>query len=139
MNWGQRYPLCRDGLLQSPINLIKRDCVFITGVLKIEFETQTSKSVLITNTGCTVDFKLKYLKGIPTISGEILGNYSYELDTIHFHWGSKNTYGSEHQINGRTFPLESHIIFKNKKSNRITIIGVVYQVSGSLFLFSWQL
>ena len=31
---------------------------------------------------------------------------TYVLDNIHFHWGSNDEEGSEHQINGQAYPFE---------------------------------
>ena len=39
------------------------------------------------------------------IRGGILKN-TYALDAIYFHWGANGMVGSEHTIDGQTFPLE---------------------------------
>ena len=38
----------------------------------------------------------------------------YTIEQFHFHWGSENTRGSEHEVNGKHFPMEV-IISINKK------------------------
>ena len=32
------------------------------------------------------------------------------LDSIHFHWGKSNDYGSEHTIDAHHYPLEAHFV-----------------------------
>lgn len=38
---------------------------------------------------------------LPYIFGAMLKqNHQYEMDHLHFHWGSKNSMGAEHVLNG---------------------------------------
>lgn len=55
----------------------------------------------------------------------------YSTAQFHFHWGAENSFGSEHQIDGQSFPLEvkeltilnlfskrnNSYLFKKKKIN----------------------
>ena len=41
-----------------------------------------------------------------TLKNESLGDRRYLLHHLHFHWGSNDHIGSEHQFNGRSFPAE---------------------------------
>ncbi|XP_071178003.1 carbonic anhydrase 14-like [Mytilus edulis] len=34
----------------------------------------------------------------------------YTVQQFHFHWGSQDSRGSEHDINGRFFPMEMHVV-----------------------------
>eukprot|EP01083_Nonionella_stella_P022134 61186_1 len=34
----------------------------------------------------------------------------YCLDSIHFHWGDDNAYGSEHKLEGKFYPMEAHFV-----------------------------
>lgn len=43
----------------------------------------------------------------------------YEYLSLHFHWGSKNSRGSEHVLNDIRYPLELHIIHMNRKYQTI--------------------
>lgn len=38
----------------------------------------------------------------------------YEFDGLHFHWGDKNNRGSEHVFNGVRYPMEMHLVHRNK-------------------------
>jgi len=37
-------------------------------------------------------------------------NPVYCFDSMHFHWGQTNDFGSEHAINGKHYPLEAHLV-----------------------------
>lgn len=50
----------------------------------------------------------------PFIFGGKLRN-EYEYLSLHFHWGDKNSRGSEHVLNDIRHPLELHIIHINRK------------------------
>ncbi|KAA3679728.1 carbonic anhydrase 2 [Paragonimus westermani] len=62
----------------------------------------------------------------------------YHLVQFHFHWGSGNTWGSEHLVNGVSSPAELHCVFVNNKyvSNEValtnpdgfTVVGVFLQI-----------
>ena len=54
----------------------------------------------------------------PYIFGGKLKN-EYELEGLHFHWGDKNNRGSEHVINDIRYPLEMHIIHRNRKYKNV--------------------
>lgn len=63
----------------------------------------------------------------------------YELEGLHFHWGDKNNRGAEHVLNDIRYPLEMHIIHRNRKyksiedalgyTDGLTVLGFFYQVS----------
>ena len=39
------------------------------------------------------------------ISGGGLSGY-YNLEQFHFHWGTNDTFGSEHIVDGHAYPME---------------------------------
>jgi len=39
------------------------------------------------------------------VSGSALSN-DYYLEQFHFHWGTDNSFGSEHTIDGNAYPME---------------------------------
>lgn len=41
---------------------------------------------------------------IEVVEGGLSG--TYEVSHSHFHWGKANANGSEHQIDGKSFPIE---------------------------------
>merc|ERR1711974_228809 len=42
-------------------------------------------------------------------------NGKYHFTQLHFHWGSDDTVGSEHTVDGFRFPLEMHLVHTNTK------------------------
>lgn len=51
---------------------------------------------------------------LPYIFGGKLAD-EYELEGLHFHWADQNNRGSEHVLNGVRFPIEMHIIHRNRR------------------------
>lgn len=43
----------------------------------------------------------------------------YEFEGLHFHWGDRNSRGSEHMFNGVRYPMEMHLVHRNKKYKNI--------------------
>lgn len=80
-----------------------------------------------------MDSKIK-----PTISGGPLRG-TYEFSQFHFHWGDNDTVGSEDLIDGRSFPMELHMVFFNKQyldtkhamqySDGLCVLAFFYDVS----------
>ena len=63
---------------------------------------------------------------------------SYQMLQLHFHWGSDNSRGSEHTINGEEFPMEMHIVHKKVgltveealgTSDGLAVVGQMFQVA----------
>lgn len=54
------------------------------------------------------------------INGGVLPG-DFEAQSVHFHWGSAQSKGSEHEVNSKRFDLEMHIVHKNKKYANITV------------------
>lgn len=51
---------------------------------------------------------------IPYLFGAYL-KHEYVFQGLHFHWGNKNNEGSEHVYNDIRFPMEMHLIHRNRK------------------------
>ena len=51
----------------------------------------------------------------PSITGSAAFDDLFLFEKMHFHWGSKNTLGSEHAIFGQKFPVELHLVHYNDK------------------------
>merc|ERR1712002_46773 len=77
---------------------------------------------------------------MPSITGGGLTD-TYEFLQFHFHWGSDDTKGSEHLIDGKAYPLEVHLVHWNKKyadvgealgqSDGLAVLGFMFNVSDS--------
>ncbi|CAB1341838.1 unnamed protein product [Coregonus sp. 'balchen'] len=79
------------------------------------------------------------------ISGGPLG-YSHRLEEIRLHFGSEDSQGSEHLLNGQTFPAEVQLIHYNqelyanyseaaKSPNGIAIVSIFIKISESPNVF----
>ncbi|KAK4289274.1 hypothetical protein Pmani_037744 [Petrolisthes manimaculis] len=87
--------------------------------------------------GTTAQVSLK-MKHRPTFHGGNLHS-DYEFVQFHFHWGSVDTQGSEHSIDGVSFPGELHLVhYRNdygslKKAiqyqDGLAVLGVMLQLS----------
>jgi carbonic anhydrase len=58
---------------------------------------------------------------------------------LHFHWGSVDSIGSEHTVNGKSYAGEMHLVHYNSKygdfdsalkhSDGLAVLGVFFQVN----------
>lgn len=139
-NWGEEYPQC-DGERQSPIDILTNIVTTRGSPIKfVNYDNNIAgKDLSITNNGHTVSISFAKIKEsqLPTIKGGILGNDSYILQELHFHWGANKAIGSEHTFNGKSYALEGHLVHRNSKyatipdainnSDGLTVLGIVYQ------------
>ena len=103
---------------QSPINIEEKTVKFqefrpfsFIGYEKLSIAKGTLK---VKNTGGTL--KLLADQGVGLLGGGPL-NVQYEFVEMHYHWGdvedAEGRKGSEHKINGKSYPLELHMVHKN--------------------------
>jgi len=106
---------------QSPIDIICSDAryqEFRPFELKNYENFSIRKNNLqATNDGGIPPGTLKLLpygdQDLPTLQGGPL-NVAYEFVELHFHWGEdESDNGSEHKIDGQSFPMEMHLVHKN--------------------------
>ncbi|GFT57128.1 carbonic anhydrase 4 [Nephila pilipes] len=65
-----------------------------------------------------------------TRSIEVLGS-TYDLKSLHFHWGSPNNAGSEHILDGIHYDCEAHFVHKNER-NGVAVIAVLYEKNAGI-------
>lgn len=126
-HWGildPSFELCGIGENQSPINLTgakERD------LSKVVFNYQSSKSTIINN-GYSVQVNCE-----PGSFIEV-GREAYELEQFHFHAPS------EHQVDGKYFPIEMHLVHKNE-ADGLAVIGVFLDAGqeNSAFNLLWEI
>jgi carbonic anhydrase len=112
-NWGKldpKFALCASGKNQSPIDL--KDFVEANlKPLKLDYKAGAAE---ILNNGHTVQVNYN--------AGSSLGvdGVSFELKQFHFHAPSEN------KINGKPFPLESHLVHADKDGN-LAVVSVMFQ------------
>ena len=68
-------------------------------------------------------------------------HYLYYIEQLHFHWGKNSSYGSEHTIDNKRYPLEMHLVHYNSKyqnvsdavlgeeRNGLAVISVLFEIS----------
>lgn len=132
-HWADEFPVC-NGTSQSPINIITGAAVQAEPAPinfgnydKIRIETlgntgehygATGKggrleNGTVKNNGHTA--QLDVIATLPGDVGVLTGGPltgEYQILQLHFHWGSDDTKGSEHTLDGESFPMEMHIVHK---------------------------
>lgn len=96
------YVLCKSGKSQSPINIISKDTKKADNALSLQFE-DSSKDIVNNGHSVQVNFD-KGAGGVVKFKGE-----EYALVQFHFHTPS------EMHIDGKTFPMEMHLVSENKE------------------------
>lgn len=111
-HWGELspdYALCSSGKNQSPVNLTG----MIEGDLPPLIVNYKKGGFEIVNNGHSI--QIDYAPG-STIT---IGDHSFELKQFHFHTPSENT------IEGRSFPMEAHLVHADGKGN-LAVIAIMY-------------
>ncbi|KAA0184103.1 Eukaryotic-type carbonic anhydrase [Fasciolopsis buskii] len=108
--WALRFPAAA-GKRQSPINLNTKSMVFDRTLkpLIVNFDAVVKETAEVK----AHNFHVK-VEGKGVLRGGPLET-DYHLAQFHFHWGSGNTWGSEHHVNGVSSPSELHMVFANSK------------------------
>ncbi len=117
--WGKLKPdfaLCEIGKNQTPINLVENEMIEAE-LLAIEFAYKNSAAIVVNN-GHTI--QINYPQG----SSIKIEGKTFNLVQFHFHTPSEN------QINGKSFPLEVHLVHKNDKGE-LAVIGVMFDVGNA--------
>jgi len=125
---------CSAGRAQSPIDVSAAEFVSLP---EWQFHGYTvARKGTVTNNGHSFVFTLE---GSPPQAGGagLPGDFTFAQG--HFHWGNSSLRGSEHQIGGRPFPLELHLVHFNSKYGEIgeavqhpdglAVIGIFFSIS----------
>ncbi|KAK6190755.1 hypothetical protein SNE40_002550 [Patella caerulea] len=120
-HWKVDYKHCGEKQ-QSPIDIVTSDVRLNTSIPDFDLSSYDKvdgvDQELENVGGHTVE--VKYSGGEPLIitGGGLSGEY--KADQFHFHWGSSDAYGSEHQMNGKPFTMEMHIVHHSTKYANLT-------------------
>ncbi|EDW84721.1 uncharacterized protein Dwil_GK12982 [Drosophila willistoni] len=119
--WQFDFPQC-GGPEQSPIAITAHKVIPI-GLPPLYFglyDEPFDQLLSIKNNGHTIEFSVPttVFGERPYITGGLLRGF-YETMAVHFHWGSSQSKGSEHLINGRRYDLEVHIVHRNIKYSTV--------------------
>ncbi|MCG8710335.1 carbonic anhydrase family protein [Brenneria sp. 4F2] len=112
-HWGKLSPdfsLCDNGKNQSPIDIHGAMKTAHDG-LKLSYQTGTQH---IVNNGHTIEVEVS--------SGNTLtiDNDTFTLQQFHFHAPSEN------EIDGKTFPLEAHFVYKDQQGT-LTVMALMFE------------
>lgn len=56
----------------------------------------------------------------------------FHFVNFHLHWGRKDRHGSEHEVNGKTFSAEAHIVHKNNETGKIAVFAFFLTVTENI-------
>ena len=130
-NISTSYAECGNGMMQSPIAIVSANALDdeVSGLIILNSAIQRNGT--LANNGYTVEFQagetsddltnqptiaIAHAANDPFFSGRILGD-NYYLYSLKFHWGSSDSQGAEHRINGDGGVGEVHFIYYNTKYN----------------------
>lgn len=142
--WGLVNPewnLCSKGRRQSPVNVDPKQLLYDPRLKHIRIDKHKVSGYLV-NTGR--DIRIQFDDPSPhyiNISGGPL-SYQYRITDVIVHFGSLSSLGSEHTINGVSFPAEVQILGYNTdlygnmtqavtSSNGLAIVTLLGQVSST--------
>ncbi|XP_063169043.1 carbonic anhydrase 7 [Candoia aspera] len=111
--WYKSYPIAQ-GSRQSPIDIIPTQAIYDPSLKPLSISYESGSSLDISNNGHSVMVDFKDVDDKTAVSGGPLEN-PYRLKQFHFHWGTSQNSGSEHTINGKSFPCELHLVHWNAK------------------------
>ncbi|XP_055298901.1 carbonic anhydrase-related protein 10 isoform X4 [Sitodiplosis mosellana] len=122
--WGLINPewsLCNKGRRQSPVNLEPQRLLFDPNLRPLHIDKHRITGVLI-NTGHSVLFRVDtnstQIYDDSRLAINITGgplSYRYRFEEMHIHYGLHDQYGSEHSVQGYTFPAEIQIFGYNSQ------------------------
>ncbi|XP_039619178.1 carbonic anhydrase 7 isoform X3 [Polypterus senegalus] len=109
--WHIDFPIAQ-GSRQSPINIVTSDAVYDPDLLPLSICYDSCTSLSIFNDGHSVIVEFDDVDSKTVIQSGPL-QVPYRLKQCHFHWGGKNTHGSEHTVNGKSYASELHLVHWN--------------------------
>jgi len=112
--WAKLFPKCGGGKKQSPIDIQTSAVKYDPSLTPFVFHgyDKLDHKAIIKNNGHSVEIDL--MKNRYAISGGGLPT-TYKAAQFHFHWADEDSKGSEHTLDGKTYPLELHIVHYSDK------------------------
>lgn len=106
------------GPQQSPIdiNILNVQIRDVAAPLRIDGANQIPTSITVSNNGHAFVIKFNYVSNFKVrFRLGPLGADIYNVDSMHWHWGDREFYGSEHRVNGLQYSAEAHVVAYNIK------------------------
>jgi len=126
---------CSTGEAQSPIDLNNPETVSLPAFKFSHYDRPFPFTMV--NTGHSFQFLPTGQGHESYISGGGLSS-DFILAQGHFHWGNTSTVGSEHLVEGESFPLELHLVHYNAKykslgdavqqKDGLAVLGVMFNI-----------
>ncbi|XP_030060331.1 carbonic anhydrase 7 [Microcaecilia unicolor] len=111
--WHRSFSIA-EGDRQSPIDIVPSQATYNPSLKPLVVSYELCTSLSISNNGHSVMVNFEDYDDKTVISGGPLES-PYRLKQFHFHWGTKSNQGSEHTVNGKSFPCELHLVHWNAK------------------------
>ena len=114
--WHTEFPTCGRGFSsQSPININTAKTIAGRDLLRVEYSHEASalQSIRLKNSGTALQATVQASQTVTVSGGSLSPGQHYKLAQFHFHWGSDDSAGSEHWLNGAQSPMELHILSYN--------------------------
>ncbi|XP_041047737.1 carbonic anhydrase 7 isoform X1 [Carcharodon carcharias] len=111
LNWHKQFPFAQ-GERQSPIDIVPAQAVYDANLTPISISYSACTSLSICNNGYSVMVEFEDCNDKTVVSGGPLEN-PYKLKQFHFHWGQRGREGSEHTVDGKSYPGELHLVHWN--------------------------
>jgi len=111
------FPKCC-GTSQSPIDIDTSAVTYDSTLGNIHFGPGYFNEVpgMLENNGHTMVFKPNLgvdMSDHYFFDGPVADGITYKFVQLHFHWGTKNTDGSEHTVDGAQYSMEMHMVHIN--------------------------
>ncbi|KNC80514.1 hypothetical protein SARC_07120 [Sphaeroforma arctica JP610] len=115
--WSDISPTCGIGARQSPIDIVTADAVYNEVARDFVYTNPSLVFGMITNNGHTIQYTLNDASAANTYAEGVLSDSdsTFSLKQLHFHWGITVSNGSEHLMDGKSYPLEVHLVHLNTK------------------------
>ncbi|KAF6774045.1 hypothetical protein AHF37_05793 [Paragonimus kellicotti] len=110
-NWGVNFASC-SGLYQSPIDIDSSSAQYSSMLLPVRLfpqneATWSKQFYTVENNGHSAKITFSSNTWFLSLTNDLTPQY--EVVQIHFHWGFENARGSEHLLQGKSFPMEVSI------------------------------
>jgi len=125
---------------QSPVDLTGAVTTSIPTITFTGYD-QTPSHVGIMNNGHSAGLFFNLNNAPEMTGGDLPGTYIFHH--IHFHWGSNSSQGSEHTVDGTSYPMEMHAVHYNKKygdigkavasgnGDGLAVLGFLFDISSN--------
>lgn len=127
--WFKQFPDCKLKS-QSPIDIHSGDAVYDPTLTPLHFNGQFKFETDWVMTKTTHGVYINVANGnteSTTVTGGNMRDTPFETRGAHFHWGYNDHQGSEHQLNGKKYPLEMHMVTQDHQGN-YRVVGYFFEI-----------